>query len=132
MPKMDASLSHDRQKRSFLWGIGLTGILFIPIIIGCFNAFRGIAAEHATGLGAVAGGLAEAYVTLGVLLSLALPVAAIALLFKSFSAGHRMRGLISILCICACVLSLALAALFVWAIFVFLPHISAGSIRPNY
>jgi succinate dehydrogenase hydrophobic anchor subunit len=122
MPEMDDSLSHDRQRKSFFWGTALTGILSIPLIIVFLNAFRAISAERATGLAAVAGGLAEAYVTLGVLLSLALPVAAIVLLLRSFSAGHRMRGLISLLCICASALTLALAGLFVWGVFVYLPH----------
>jgi hypothetical protein len=84
-------------------------------------------AEKATGLAAVAGGLAEAYVTLGVLLSLGLPVGAIILLLRSFSAGHRMRALISLLCICACALTLALASLFVWTVLIYLPHTAGGA-----
>jgi hypothetical protein len=82
----------------------------------------------ATGLTAVAGGLAEAYVTLGVLLSLGLPVGAIILLLRSFSAGHWMRALISLLCICACAFTLALASVFVWAVLIYLPH-TVGSAR---
>ena len=116
-PVMDESFSHDRQRRFFFWGMILTGTLSIPLIICFINAFRGIFAEKATGLAAVAGGLAEAYVTLGVVLSLGLPVIAIVLLLKSFSAGHRMRGL-----------TLALAGLFVWGALVYLPR-TAGVAR---
>jgi hypothetical protein len=124
---MDDSLTYDRQRKSFFWGTVLTDTLSIPLIIVFFNAFRGISAEKATGLAAVAGGLAEAYVTLGVLLSLGLPVGAIILLLRSFSTGHPTRALISILCICACALTLALASLFVWAVLIYLPHAVGGA-----
>jgi hypothetical protein len=124
---MDDSLTYDRQRKSFFWGTVLTGTLSIPLIIVFFNAFRGISAEKATGLAAVAGGLAEAYVTLGVLLSLGLPVVAIILLLRSLSAGHPTRALISILCICACALTLALASLFVWAVLIYPPHAVGGA-----
>jgi hypothetical protein len=127
-PEMDDSLSYDRKRKSFLWGTVLTGTLSIPLIIVFFNAFRGIFVAKATGLTAVAGGLAEAYVTLGVLLSLGLPVGAIILLLRSFSAGHWMRALISLLCICACAFTLALASVFVWAVLIYLPH-TVGSAR---
>jgi hypothetical protein len=120
---MDDSLSHDRKRRSFFWGTILTATLSIPLIVVFFTAFRGIFAQHAIGLGAVAGGLAEAYVTLGVLLSLGLPAGAIVLLLRSFSAGHRIRTPISLLCICACVFIMALAGLFVWWTLIYLPRI---------
>ena len=124
---MDDSLSDDRNRKSFVWGAVLTATLSIPLVIVFFNTFRAISAHKATGLAAVAGGLAEAYVTLGVLLSLGLPVAAIVLLLRSFSAGHRFRALISVLCICACVLILALAGLFVWGTLVYLPRVVGGA-----
>ena len=124
---MDDSTSYDRKRKSFVWGTVLTGTLSIPLIIVFFNAFRGMFAEKATGLAAVAGGLAEAYVTLGVLLSLGLPVGAIVLLLRSFSAGHQLRALISVLCICACVLILALTGLFVRGTLIYLPRIVGGA-----
>ena len=124
---MDNTLSRDPKRRSFFWGAILTGTLSIPLIYSLFNLFRGIFAAKATGLSAVAGGLAEAYVTLGVLLSLALPVGAIVLLLRSFSAGPRIRALISVLCICACVLILALTGLFVWGTLIYLPRIVGGA-----
>ncbi|MCU1271760.1 MAG: hypothetical protein JWN74_3054 [Acidobacteriaceae bacterium] len=123
---MDDSFSHDRKRKSFFWGTVLTGTLSIPFVIVFFNAFKGISAEKATGLAAMAGGLAEAYVTLGLLLSLVLPVGAIVLLVRSFSAGHQMRALFSLLCICACALILALAGLFVWGVFFYLPRTTGG------
>ena len=124
---MDDSVSHDRKRKSFFWGTVLSGTLSIPLIIVFFNALKGLSAEKATGLAAIAGGLAEVYVTLGLLLSLVLPVAAIVLLVRSFSAGHQMRALFSLLCICACALILALAGLFAWASFIYLPHMAGGA-----
>jgi biopolymer transport protein ExbB len=41
--------------------------------MGILNAFKGIAAEHATGLAAVAGGIAEALVTTAFGLLVAIP-----------------------------------------------------------
>ena len=117
---MDDSSSHDRKRKCFFWGTVLTWTLSIPLIIGIFsNAFKGISEEKATGLGAIAGGLAEAYVTLGLLLSLVLPVGAIVLLVRSFSG-------FSLLYICGCALTLALAGLFVWLSFIYLPHTAGG------
>ena len=81
---MEDSLIHDPKRKFFLRGTIVTGTLSIPLVIVFFHAFRGIFAAKATGLSAIAGGLAEAYVTLGVLLSLGLPVGAIVLLLRSF------------------------------------------------
>jgi hypothetical protein len=86
---MDESSTYDRKSQWFLWGTVLTLILSIPFMvgmfIGMFNAFRGISEQKATGLGAVAGGIAEGYVTFGVILAYVLPVTAIVLLVRSFS-----------------------------------------------
>jgi hypothetical protein len=56
---MDDILTHERKRRWFVWGTVVTCTLFIPLIIGMSNAFRGISTEKQTGLTAVAGGLAE-------------------------------------------------------------------------
>jgi len=94
---MDNGSSHERKSRWFLWGKVLTWALFIPFIIGIFIPFgRGIGEQKAMGLGAIAGGLAESYGTLGIILAFVLPVVAIVLLIKSFSSGHRMRALLYI------------------------------------
>src|SRR5690348_7994185 len=42
-------------------------------VVGILNAFRGIAEQHATGLGAVAGGISEALVTTAIGLFVAIP-----------------------------------------------------------
>jgi hypothetical protein len=82
-----------------------------------FHAFQGISEQKATGLGAIAGGVAEAYAIFGLFLAFVLPVAAIVLLVKSFSAGHSARALFSLLYICWSVLTLAFAVLSVWFFF---------------
>jgi len=119
---MDNRSSDDRKRKFFLWGTVLTWTLSIPLIIGVVNAFKGISEEKATGLGAVAGGFAEAYVTLGVIFGFVLPVGAIVLLVKSFGRGHRMRAIFSLLYIGWSVLTLVLGGLFVWVSLIYLPH----------
>src|SRR5215469_5964608 len=92
---MDNELSHDTKRMWFLWGMILAWIPVIPAIIGIFNAFRGISEQKATGLGAVAGGVAEVYATLGMILVLILPVVAIVLLGKSRTSVHPKPAFIS-------------------------------------
>ena len=123
---MDDSSSDERKRKYFLWGTVLTWTLSVPLIIGIFHAFRGISEQKATGLGAVAGGLAEAYVIFGLILAFVLPAGAIVLLVRSFSAGHWARTLLSLLYICGSALTLAFAGLFVWLSFIYLPHTVGG------
>ena len=123
---MDDGTSEDRKRKWFLWGTVLTWTLSIPLIIGMFNSFREISSQKATGLGAVAGGLVEGYATFGLILALVLPVGAIVLLVRSFSGGRRMRALFSLLYICWSALTLVLAGLFVWLVFVYLPRGAVG------
>ena len=58
---MGAEATYEAGKNKFLWGLVLAWAPAIPVIIGMRNTFRGISETKATGLGAVAGGLAEAY-----------------------------------------------------------------------
>jgi uncharacterized membrane protein len=91
------------------------------------NTLRSVSAEKATGLAAVAGGLAEAYVTFATILAFALPITAIFLLSRSFVRGHAARSLFSVLCICWNAVMLALAGLFLWLYLVYLPRAAAHS-----
>ncbi len=122
---MDDILTHERKRRCFVWGTVVTCTLSIPFIIGMSNAFNGIAKEKATGPAAVSGGLAEGYVTFGVVLAFAMPITAIFLLSRSFARGHGVRSLFSLVCICWNALMLALAGLFLWLYLVYLPRASA-------
>ena len=96
---MADSSTHDRKKAWFIWGNILAWIVIVPFIFGLFNSFRGISEQKATGLGAVAGSLAEAYATFGFILAFALPLAAIVLLVRSFSVACGIRALLSVLSI---------------------------------
>jgi hypothetical protein len=124
---MDDILTRQRKRKWFVWGTLVTCVLSIPLVIGMAQSFRGILAEHATGLAAVAGGLAEGYVTFAVVLAFALPVTAIFLLSRSFVRGRAARSLFSLLCICWNAFMLALAGLFLWLYFVYLPRVGAHS-----
>jgi hypothetical protein len=122
---MDNILTQERKRRWFVWGTVVSCTLSIPLIIGMSNVFNGIAKEKATGLAAVAGGLAEGYVTFGMVLAFAMPITAILLLSRSFARGHGLRSLFSLVCICWNALMLALAGLFLWLYLVYLPRAGA-------
>jgi ACR3 family arsenite efflux pump ArsB len=122
---MDERNAEDPSRKWFLWGIALAWIPSFPLIVGFLNTFRGISEQKATGLGAVAGGLAETYLTFGIIVTLVSELAAIVLLIRSFSRGHLRRGSVAVLSICWSILMLLLFALFVWMFLVYLPHVTA-------
>jgi hypothetical protein len=90
-----AAMEVVRRPNWFLWGMGLAAIPSVPLLI----AFRAILVEVSnqkqTGLGAVAGGASEAFMMLGMLVSLALPLAAIFALFRSLSRSNMGRSVIA-------------------------------------
>src|SRR5437899_12068045 len=55
--------SMDQDRKRFAWGVGLAWLPLLSLVPGLFSAFRGVSQEKATGLAAVAGGLAEALAT---------------------------------------------------------------------
>jgi hypothetical protein len=120
-------MDNDRKRKWFLWGMVLAWTPSVPLIIGVLHSFRGISEQKATGLGAVAGGLAEVYVTFGIILTFILLVGAIVLLGRSFSGGHRMRALVSMLSICWSALMLFIFGLLMWLFLVQLPHRASGT-----
>jgi predicted metal-binding membrane protein len=111
----------DPAKRRFLWGVLLAWTPFfvavLPTIIGIFNAFREISTQKATGLGAVAGGLTEAFATFGLFATVVFEVTALVLLVRAFSKGHPMRTFFSVLSICCSGLMLTILGLFLWLSF---------------
>jgi len=88
--------------------------------------FRDLSREKATGLGAVAGGLTEAYVTFGFILSLVLPVASIVLLARSLSGADRIRKVLSSLLIVCSSFILLLWGLCGWFFLVQMPRLVSG------
>jgi hypothetical protein len=123
---MDVGNSHVLSKRRFVWGIALAGTSSIPLIILFFIAFRGIQPEKATGLAAIAGGLAEGYSTLGLLLTFLLPVAAIVVLRKSWSGANSTRKMFSVLITIWSAFMLLIYGLGAWLFFSGLPHLRGG------
>lgn len=103
----------DAIKRRFLIGVLLAWAPWIPTIAGLVYVFRGISTTKATGLGVVAGGLAESFVLWGIIAMVVAQVAAIVWLGKSFSPEHRWRNLVSIFSIVLSGLMLVLVCLFV-------------------
>jgi hypothetical protein len=87
---------------------------WLPTLYGLANALTGISREKATGLAAVAGGLAEMFVLWGIVAMVIAQVVAIILLFRGFERGHLVRGLFAVVSIGLSGLMLAFVGLFLW------------------
>jgi biopolymer transport protein ExbB/TolQ len=107
----------EREKRLFLWGVLLASAPWLfGGILGAVNILKGVSEQKATGLGAVAGGLAEAFITFGLVTTLVFEVSAIVLLARTFSRQHQLRSLSSIVCICMSALMILLVGFFLWSV----------------
>ena len=104
----------DLKRKRFLWGVLLAWSTFPPVLYGCAHSLRGISQQKATGLAAVAGGLAEGLVPYGLLLIIVAQVTAIVLLVRGFAAEHTGRSVISAVSVCWSVLTLFLLAMLVF------------------
>jgi len=104
----------DGKKKRFFWGLLLVWTPWLPTLIGLANAFRGISTEKATGLGAVAGGFTELFVTVGLISTVVYQVVAIVLFGRAFEKGHWFRNLFSAVSIAFSALLLLLTCGFVW------------------
>jgi len=124
---MDEDRSQERKRIWFIWGMVLAWAPCVALIFGMILHYsQGISEPKATGLGAVAAGIAETYVTVGLVLTFIIPVAAIVLLGRSFSSGHGIRALFAALAICWSGLLLSLYGLAAWMFFVYLPRHGAS------
>jgi hypothetical protein len=112
----------DLKTKRFLWGVGLVWAPWIPTLIGIGHALRAILGQKATGIGAVAGGVTELFITWGIGAILIGQVAAIVLLFRGFSPAHWVRGVFSVLSIALSALTLLLVLLFLWSLWFRIPH----------
>jgi hypothetical protein len=70
--------------------------------------------REATGLAAVAGGLTETFLLLGLLVTVVFEVAAIILLVRAFERGHWLRSLFLAFSLCLSGLMLLLFGIFLW------------------
>lgn len=95
-------------------GVVLAWVPWIPTLIGLINLFRGISSAKATGVAAVAGGIAESLVLWGLVSMVACQIAAIMWLVRSISRDRPMRNIASAVSICASAVTLLLMGLFVW------------------
>jgi hypothetical protein len=102
------------KKKQFAWGVLLAWLPWVPVLMGVAHAFRDISETKATGLAAIAGGVAEMFVWFGIGAMPVCAVGAMALLFRSFSKGNGFRGFFTVLSIAASGLLLLLFCLFLW------------------
>ena len=70
--------------------------------------------EKATGLAVVVGGLAETFVLVGVISTLAFQIVAIVFFIRAFESSHWFRNFFSVVSIFFSVLLLLLISSFVW------------------
>jgi hypothetical protein len=117
------------KKKRFVWGLLLAWAPWIPTLVGIGYGLRSISKEHATGIGAVVGGLSEIFVLWGIGAALVGQVAAIVLLCRALSPGHWARSLFSVLSICLSGFTLLLVFLFVWLTW-FQVHRASGLVLP--
>lgn len=108
----------DPRRTRFLWGVAIAWFPLIPLVYGCANAFKGVSEQKATGLGAVAGGIAEGCAIFGGLVFLLSPMIAIYLIATSWSRGQAVRNFFSVITILWSGFTLFLILGAVWLIFV--------------
>ena len=107
-------MENNQSQKHFLWGAALAWAPAIPMIIGFGYAFIGINNSKATGLAAVAGGLAATHVMVGLAATLICEVWAMTLIFRSFAHGHGLRSAFSVVSLCTSALTLTLFFLSLW------------------
>jgi hypothetical protein len=111
---MEQLQNQDGGRRLFLWGTVLAWLPLLPIIYWLFLGIRELANQKQTGLGAVAGGLSEVFVTIGLVVAFAVPIAGIVLLVRSFSGHHRLRSFFTVVSILWSALILAGLCCVMW------------------
>jgi hypothetical protein len=126
---MDVEPIPGSRRRRFVWGLILVWAPAVPLIIGMSNVFRGISENKATGLGAVAVGLIEAYLIFGFIAAIAFQAGGIVLLAKSFSEGGRARAFLSLMSIAWGMFALFLAGVFLWLRFAFINRAPTYQLR---
>lgn len=102
-----------RRKR-FLWGLLLAWAPWVPTMIGVGYLFIGINNSRATGLAAVAGGMAELLVWWGVAAMFVSQIAAIVWLVRSLSSRGIWYSVIAVVSIMASAVTLLLLCTFLF------------------
>ncbi len=105
----------ETAKSRFLLGLLLTWVpSILAAIPGIVSAISSVSHQKATGLGAVAGGFSEGFITFSLATVLVSQITAIVLLSRSFAGGGGLRGCFSVLSICWSGLALVMLGSFVW------------------
>ena len=108
----------------FILGILLAWAPFaIMAGIGYVRAIGEIESQKATGLGAVAGGLSESFVTFGVVAFLATQVMAILLLIRCVGRGETSQTIVAILSMGLSILGIVATILTLWTVIFVFPHL---------
>ncbi len=102
----------------FTKGLLLTWIPFLvltlPTLIMLVRTMIAVHSQKATGLGVVAGGISQSFVTFGLVSLIATQGFAVSLLSRTFQKGHGIRSVFSVISICCSVLLLGLGVSIVW------------------
>jgi len=106
----------DQDQKRFVWGVALACAPWIPTLIGLGMALGAISNAKATGLAAVAGGVAELLVWWGIATMIASQAIAIVWLCRSFSRDRWFRNFVSGFSILLSGLMLLLVSFFLWAV----------------
>lgn len=105
----------DPEKKRFLWGIGLAWAPIVFLIVpGLLHGFGGLSQEKATGLGAVAAGIAEALFNFGLIAFVVCELAAIVLLLRVVKREQWRRSLVAVVSVVCSVIFLVLTGLAIW------------------
>jgi hypothetical protein len=105
---------NDNAAKAFNRGLLLTWVPFLLFMIPMLaDAFRGISNSKATGLAAVAGGIAEGLVIFGLAAIVITQIVAILVLARTFNRRHFLRSLFSALSIACSLLLISFMVLFV-------------------
>ncbi len=103
-------------KKWFLWGLLLSWVPWIPMMVSIRYLFIGINHSRAIGLAAVAGGMAEGLVLWGVVAMFISQIAAIVWLFRSFSRDLWIRNVVPVISMGMSALMLTMVGLFLWIV----------------
>lgn len=101
----------DPKRARFLYGILFAWVPCLPLITSMASGILS-ARSKAIGLGAIAGGLSEALLTLVPLCT----IVAIFLLARSFAHGHRLRAIVATISMLWSLLVLLLLGVSAWAV----------------
>jgi hypothetical protein len=105
------------SSRRLLWGMVLACIPSVAFLVEILNMLRALSEPKGAGLGAVAGGPAEAFTIVGMLSAVVLPIVAIVMLTTSFSKLRPLQKFVCALSIAWCSLMLLFYAGGVYASF---------------